>query len=266
MEVHPPDHPIMTWKQFVIHMSTICLGLLIAIGLEQSVEALHRHHQRHQLEDDLRAEAIQNLHIAITNLDIMEALDASQTQQAEELDSAAAEGRSPRYIPYTPHMYRVPSEAVWTAAQSSITLNLLPRAEAQRFAHRYTVAAFVSDDVPRLNHLFSERSEILDPASSVPYLSRRSGTTYDLSRLSKDNLARYRDMTARLTAAARDTWHDNLNLYSLTWGTLHGYTDEETIRKRNEFIAAFQQEGGTAGLLKRFPIPDENSASTTEDK
>ena len=266
MEVHPPEHPIFTWKQFFIHMSTICLGLLIALGLEQSVEALHRHHQRHQLEADLRAEAIQNLRIAIRNLDIMEELDASQAQQAEELDRAAAEGRSPRYIPLAVRPYRVPSEAVWTVAQSSITLNLLPRADAERFAHRYSVATFAADDVPRLNHLIDERSEILDRASSVPYLSRPTGATYDLSRLSKDNLAHYRDVTARLIAEARTTLHDNTNLYAFTWGTLHGYTDDESFRKKSEFFAAFRHEGGTAGILKKFPIPDENSASPTEDK
>lgn len=38
MEVHPPEHPIFTWKQFFSHMAVIVLGLLIAIGLEQTVE------------------------------------------------------------------------------------------------------------------------------------------------------------------------------------------------------------------------------------
>ena len=32
MEVHPPEHPIFTWKQFFVHMATVCLGLLIAPG------------------------------------------------------------------------------------------------------------------------------------------------------------------------------------------------------------------------------------------
>lgn len=52
MEVHPPDHPVMTWRQFFIHMATIVLGLLIAIALEQSVEKLH---QRHEVKEARRA-------------------------------------------------------------------------------------------------------------------------------------------------------------------------------------------------------------------
>jgi hypothetical protein len=269
MEVHPPEHPIFTWKQFFIHMTTICLGLLIALGLEQSVEALHRHHQRHQLEADLRSEGIHNLHIAIANLDSIESLDAWQAQQVEELDRASAEGRAPRYVPRPPgyQSYRLPSEAAWTVAESSTTLNLLPRAEAEQFAHPYSVARFVADDVPRLNHLMDERSEILDGASAPTPMSRLStGNIYNLSHMTKEDLARFRDVTASLVAAARGLEVDCANLYAFTWGTLHGYTDDENYRRRAEVFAALVHDGGTAGLLKKFPIPDENSASPTEDK
>jgi hypothetical protein len=61
MEVHPPHQPLHSWKDFWIHLGTITIGLLIAIGLEQSVEALHHHHERRVLEADLRTEAGKNL-------------------------------------------------------------------------------------------------------------------------------------------------------------------------------------------------------------
>jgi hypothetical protein len=53
MEVHPPHHTIESWRDFFVHMGTICLGLLIAIGLEQSVEAFHRAQERHELREAL---------------------------------------------------------------------------------------------------------------------------------------------------------------------------------------------------------------------
>ena len=56
MEVHPPRHAINNWRDFVLHMATIVLGLLIAISLEQSVEWLHRSEKRRQLQGDLRQE------------------------------------------------------------------------------------------------------------------------------------------------------------------------------------------------------------------
>lgn len=38
LDVHPAHHPANSWKEFFIHIATIVLGLLIAVGLEQTVE------------------------------------------------------------------------------------------------------------------------------------------------------------------------------------------------------------------------------------
>jgi hypothetical protein len=48
-EVHAAHQTIHSWKDFFIHIATISVGLLIAVGLEQTVEAFHHHHQREQL-------------------------------------------------------------------------------------------------------------------------------------------------------------------------------------------------------------------------
>ncbi len=45
LDVHPPHSPTHTWKDFFIHVGTICVGLLIAVGLEQTVEYFHHRHQ-----------------------------------------------------------------------------------------------------------------------------------------------------------------------------------------------------------------------------
>ena len=57
LDVHPPHEAAHTWKDFFIHIATIVIGLLIAIGLEQTVEHFHRQHERHLLEHELHAEA-----------------------------------------------------------------------------------------------------------------------------------------------------------------------------------------------------------------
>ncbi len=57
MEVHPPHHSLHSWRDFFVHIATIVVGLLIAIGLEQSVEMLHRRHLVHVAHVNLRAEA-----------------------------------------------------------------------------------------------------------------------------------------------------------------------------------------------------------------
>jgi hypothetical protein len=57
------SHPTHVWKNFFIHIATISVELLIAIGLKQGVELLHHRHQAARLEEDMRGQPAQNLRI-----------------------------------------------------------------------------------------------------------------------------------------------------------------------------------------------------------
>jgi hypothetical protein len=60
LDVHPVRHAPHTFREFLLHIATISVGLLIAIALEQTVEALQRLHERHQLQEELRTEGLHN--------------------------------------------------------------------------------------------------------------------------------------------------------------------------------------------------------------
>jgi hypothetical protein len=45
LDVHPPDHAVHSWGDFFVHITTIVIGLLIAVGLEQAVESIHHHNE-----------------------------------------------------------------------------------------------------------------------------------------------------------------------------------------------------------------------------
>ena len=62
LEVHPPRHAIEGMRDFFFHLLTITIGLLIALGLEASVEALHHRHQRIEAEATIRRELEENRH------------------------------------------------------------------------------------------------------------------------------------------------------------------------------------------------------------
>jgi hypothetical protein len=54
LDVHAPHETVHTWKDFLVHIAAIIIGLLIAVGLEQTVEFFHHRHQRLQLEEQIR--------------------------------------------------------------------------------------------------------------------------------------------------------------------------------------------------------------------
>jgi hypothetical protein len=60
MDVHAPHEPIHTTRDFFLHLFTITVGLLIALGLEGLVEAGHHRHLLHTAEANLSVEIRQN--------------------------------------------------------------------------------------------------------------------------------------------------------------------------------------------------------------
>lgn len=60
LDVHPPHHAVSTWRDFFIHIATIVVGLLIAVGLEQTVEYIHHRREVAETRRLLREEREQN--------------------------------------------------------------------------------------------------------------------------------------------------------------------------------------------------------------
>ena len=56
LDVHAPHAGIQGWKDFFIHIATITIGLLIAIGLEQTVEHFHHLNQLQTARRELAVE------------------------------------------------------------------------------------------------------------------------------------------------------------------------------------------------------------------
>jgi hypothetical protein len=56
LDVHAPHATLHTWKDFSIHLATIVIGLLIAVGLEQLVEHIHDRYKVHETRESLRQE------------------------------------------------------------------------------------------------------------------------------------------------------------------------------------------------------------------
>jgi hypothetical protein len=56
MDVNPPQQPIHSVKDFMLHLLTITVGLLIALALEAAVQYLHHRHLVRDAEYNLRRE------------------------------------------------------------------------------------------------------------------------------------------------------------------------------------------------------------------
>jgi hypothetical protein len=68
IDVHAPHETVHTWRDFFIHIATIVVGLLIAIGLEQVVEFFHHREQATHAREMLAEEIEHNRTLLKQNL------------------------------------------------------------------------------------------------------------------------------------------------------------------------------------------------------
>lgn len=158
LDVHPAHHAATTWRDFFIHIATIVIGLLIAVGLEQTVELIHHRHQRHQLQEDLHNEAEQNLQVIDRDLKMQNI--EPWFEQAMKAASVAGQNKIEAVLPPPPCLpgsvgtaefrYFAPSQAVWTTAKEGSLVTLLPVEQARmqaRLAHNYDLLGAARDQV-----------------------------------------------------------------------------------------------------------------------
>ena len=181
IDVHPPEHAVHTWRDFLIHIATICVGLLIAIGLEQSVEALHHHHQREDLEHQMHVESKSNLKLVQSQLDFekqflqytdtcIHALDTAPQQAGSFL--VTLPGNHLQLHGDNNGMLISPSRGTWTVATAAGTVALLPAETAKIYARLDLTEAFEqqaeSDTVHDADNLASTRARDHATEESTP--------------------------------------------------------------------------------------------------
>ena len=136
LDVHPPHEAAHTWKDFLIHIATICVGLLIAIGLEQTVEALHRHHERDALVSGMRQQAHEDMGYLREDMRA-NVLSSQWFDQASEAVLAAKPVNGTVTctlpLPLSINPTALPSRSVWSIALAAGKVGLLPEDQAEAY-------------------------------------------------------------------------------------------------------------------------------------
>ena len=261
LDIHPAHHAANTWRDFLIHIATICIGLLIAVSLEQTVEWVHHHHQLHQLEADLHTEGIRNLHVALDNIRTSELRRNTEAAQYAELVNAARQHRTPATLPSPQDVkYVKPAYAVWAVAQQSGTSALLPREDAQRYVRLYGVVQTAVEHLDSINAAGSRRRAAMLPAvadltSIQDFPAHGQSLDYNLSLLTPEDLLLVRDAIANDLTTAGLGISRNVYLYGIQWAIVNGSrSDEANIGALYDAMNVYLH-GGIAALVAKYPLP-----------
>jgi hypothetical protein len=239
LDVHAPHATIHTWKDFLVHIATITIGLLIAIGLEQCVETVHQLHQRHQLQHDLVAEAKRNQDILTVDLRL-----ESQTKWFQRVLEATklipVGGQIAVDLPTSPCIpgtigangmdatvrttYFAPSDAVWVTARDAGLIIRLPVEEARmyaRLAHNYSLQASVRDR-------FADACDRID-SLRTRYASTTLDKAQDHWSLTPEQANEVAEAAAAADTALRGLmWRTRWNL-KFEEGIVRGATDYDEV-------------------------------------
>jgi hypothetical protein len=175
LDVHPAHHAANTWREFFIHIATIVLGLLIAVGLEQTVEAIHHRRQVAETREALHKELEQNQKtMASFVAEFHKRTTVVQGNLAVfhylELHPGAPQDK----LPATVNWHSVGSsfsESVWTTAQQGSILGLMPPEEVRDQSRLYSMLQTCSDSFAVYRVASNEARVYTVDAASVSNLS-----------------------------------------------------------------------------------------------
>jgi hypothetical protein len=137
MDLHPPGGPVRSLKDFFVHIGVVTLGILIALGLEQIVEARHRANLakiavagfRQELEyDEAQVKDVRGR---------IPGLQGKIEKAISALSAAPIPGAAPEPINYPGFSLDVLSTASWDTAIATQALNELPFDAVSRYAQAY---------------------------------------------------------------------------------------------------------------------------------
>lgn len=136
IDIHPPHHGAMTRRDIFTHLAIVVVGILIAIGLEQAVEAVHHARERHELIVDMRDEASRNvlkLHRAI-DVQIDDATWGLAVMKTLQTATSHAGMVTVTLPPHKHFSFTVTGDrAVWAIAQANGKAALLSEQEAETY-------------------------------------------------------------------------------------------------------------------------------------
>jgi hypothetical protein len=185
LDVHAPHNAVRTWKDFVIHIAAIAVGLLIAIGLEQTVEYFHHRHQVAEIRRSLAEERRINEVIFTGACNEFRRyapilLGSLQTLSYLRTHPGAPPSQWPGRFSFYMLIVHF-QDSAWKIALQSAALAYMPRTEVRTYSDLYARLAEVSDhSVDEFHAVIRAKSFMLQITDPSSFNSEQSSQGYAL--------------------------------------------------------------------------------------
>jgi hypothetical protein len=138
MEVHAPDQPVHSVKSFLVHLSIVTAGILIALALENAVEWLHHRSLAREAEANITEEITENLGRLEHFSESAEKFAAELKKAVQNVEKLVDEPRQPRHWDISLNLKLTAlSTAAWQTAGAMGALGYMSYGQVRRYADVY---------------------------------------------------------------------------------------------------------------------------------
>jgi hypothetical protein len=172
IDVHEPHHTIHSWRDFFVHIATIVVGLIIAVGLEQAVEHIHEHHELSETRAALVHEQLANEKLWAADEDDWRRTFAELKNNLVVLEYIKQHpGTSQNALPGDLSWNQYPftwKHAVWDAARQKGVVQRMSLNEANGYVDYYAIMSGMSEQQSQAWAAINEAHsfDMLDPDPS----------------------------------------------------------------------------------------------------
>lgn len=168
MEIHPPEKPIHTVKDFLLQLMTITIGILIALSLEGTLEWSHHRTLASEAKENLRQEILDNKRELGKILS--EVPELRKNEDAAIQFIADLRAHRPTAVHKLDFSYRVAvlSDTSWSTAQAAGAVTQMPYRDVQKYAAIYDLQRKFNSVQDRLVESMITVGPSEDPENSGP--------------------------------------------------------------------------------------------------
>lgn len=138
MEVHPPHGALHSVKEFMVHLLAITIGLLLALGLEASVEWVHHRNLVREAKENISREIHDNRQSLAKELNVLP-VEQGQLESVLGKVNDLQHGRRAQMSQGMRWASIRLSDSAWRTSASSGATAYMSYAEAKRYSRLYAV-------------------------------------------------------------------------------------------------------------------------------
>jgi hypothetical protein len=161
IDIHPPHEAAHSWRDILIHLATITVGLFIALSLEGCVEWQHHRHLVHEARANIRTEMQDN------QKELRSAIDAIHKEQAEVKQdisalSALRENLNAHGLSVTLRFTNSALQnASWNTARETGALSYMAYPEVKTYAELYDLQSTFASQTSRVTGAYTNSFSVL---------------------------------------------------------------------------------------------------------